>query len=385
MNRDDNTTQTRRRRFLEGLLVGIFSGPYWILLLCSQLTSGISGVGSAFALLVSTISTMFEAILQIFSVLNKLTAFLLKAISWKFRLLSFLFNSRFCTQRFARSSSLGYLLTKIASAINGISWILEKINWIAEALKVVVTSALLVISSLLQIFAGAFQLASLALKFTSLLFWLLSLPSRGLVWFLHWRSPVKPAIAVGAASGPPPPAAVPAIEAVGHPAVVQPLIAPPIDALVEAAIIDPVEAVHVVPPAVPLRRNPVRTCRSLKQIPVVEAARRKPSRNAKKNPKKNSPRKARRNRQLVDTQVEVPPLGAGIAPLVGDVAPNVLLAAADAIGDPKGNVGAPNQPPPSPTVAVDRSDMALVLMVSVVVLYVFLQSPLLRILLRLCA
>ena len=384
MNHNDNAPLSRRRRFMEALLVGIFSGPYWILLICSQLTSGISGIGSAFALAVSTISTMFEAVLQIFSVFNKLLVVILKVISWKFRLLSFIFNSHFCTQRFARSSSLGYCLMKIASAIKGISWILEKINWIAEALKVAVTSALLVVSSLLQIFAGAFQLSSLALKLASLLFWILSLPSRGLVWFLRWRRQGKRGIAVGvpavgAAPGPPAAAGVllaAPIQAIGQPeaplAVDQPLVAP-----VEAAVIDPVEDVHVAPPAVPLRRNPVRKCRLLKQIPVVQAARRKP-----RNARKNAPRKTRKNRQLVDPQVELPPVGAGVAPHIGDVA---FIAAADAIGDPEGHVGAPNRPPP-PTVAVDRSDMVFVLAVSVVVVYMFLKSPLLRLLLqRLCA
>jgi len=244
---------------MEALLVGMFSGPSWILFQCSQLTSGISGIGSVFALLVSTISTMFEATLQIFSVFNKLLGVILKAISWNFRVLSYIFNSRFFTQRFPRSSLLGNLLAKIASAIYGLSWTVEKINWMAEALKVTVTSALLVLFSLLQIFAGAFQLVSLALKFTSIFFWLLSLPSRGLVWFIHWRTKVKPAIAVGAAPGPVlPPAAVG-----------QPLVAPPIGgdvALVEAAAIDvePVEGVPIVPVApaavVPPRRNPVRKC-----------------------------------------------------------------------------------------------------------------------------
>ena len=106
--------------------------------------------------------------------------------------------------------------------------------------------------------------------------------------------------------------------------------------------------------------------------PVRRNARKNPPRKAGRNP----PRNARKKRQLVDIQVEVPPAGAGVAPHVGDVA---LSIAADAIGDSEGNVGAPNQHP-LPTVTVDRSDMVLVLMVSVVVLYMFLKSPLLHLL-----
>ena len=378
MNRNDNaTTQTLRRRCFEALLVGMFYVPYWILEQCSQLTSGISAIGFLFVLLVSTISTMFEAIMQIFSIFNKLFAVVLKTVSWVFKLLASVFNSQFFTRKFARSSLLGYLLSKMASVISGITWIVEKINWIVDALRVVVTLALLVVSSLLQIIAGAFQLTSLALKFTSFFFWLLSLPSRGLVWFLHWRAKVKVGTAVGvlpavgAAPGPPPPAAAAIGQPDAPPAVGQPLIPPPIGgdiAPVEAAAIDvgPVEDVHVAAAAVvPLRRNPVRKCRLAKQVPVAKAVRR---------PRKTT--KNARKKQLVDTQVELPPAGAGVAPHVGDVA---LPIAADAIGDSEGNVGALNQHPLS-TVTVDRSDMALVLVVSAVVAYVFLKSPLLHLL-----
>ena len=121
MNRNDNAvTQTLRRRCFEALLVGMFYVPYWILEQCSQLTSGISAIGFLFVLLVSTISTMFEAIMQIFSVFNKLFAVVLKTVSWVFKLLASVFNSQFFTRKFARSSLLGYLLSKMAYLWNNL-------------------------------------------------------------------------------------------------------------------------------------------------------------------------------------------------------------------------------------------------------------------------